>query len=372
MLGFFVFEIVRLFIVKFIDEAFIKIKAGNGGDGSASFRRERCAAFGGPDGGDGGKGGSVYLEADRGLNTLVDFRYRTQFQAEHGKNGAKRQCRGKDGEDCVIKVPVGTIVREANTQEILGDLVTHGKRMLVAKGGSRGLGNVNFKSPTNRAPRYTTPGKPGDSRELHLELKLLAQVGLLGLPNAGKSTFIRAVSLARPKVADYPFTTLYPQLGIVSLSSNRRFVIADIPGLVPGASEGKGLGIQFLKHLSRTTILLHLVDILPVDDSCPAQNILAIEKELAAFSDELAQKPRWLVFNKVDCFQKEEADKRIQEICQKIAISTPIFAVSALDGTGVNKLCEQVMQFLLENPSELAQEVEHFEEMEVLAENTEI
>jgi len=351
MLGFFVFVIVRLFTVKFIDEAFIKIKAGNGGDGSASFRRERCAAFGGPDGGDGGKGGSVYLEADRGLNTLVDFRYRTQFQAEHGENGAKRQCRGSDGEDCVIKVPVGTIVREANTQEILGDLVTHGKRMLVAKGGSRGLGNVNFKSPTNRAPRYTTPGKPGESRELHLELKLLAQVGLLGLPNAGKSTFIRAVSSATPKVADYPFTTLYPQLGIVSLSSNRRFVIADIPGLVPGASEGKGLGIQFLKHLSRTTILLHLVEMLPLDGSCPAENILAIEKELAAFSDELVHKPRWLVFNKIDCFHKDEADERIRMICQKIAVKAPVFAVSALNKAGVNELCEKVMQFLQENSS---------------------
>lgn len=342
--------------MKFIDEAFIKVRAGNGGDGSGSFRRERCAAFGGPDGGDGGKGGSVYLEADIGLNTLVDFRYKTQFQADHGENGAKRQCRGSDGEDCIIRVPVGTIVKEANTGEILGDLVTHGKRMLVAKGGSRGFGNVNFKSPTNRAPRYTTPGKPGESRELQLELKLLAQVGLLGLPNAGKSTFIRAVSLARPKVADYPFTTLYPQLGIVSLSPSRRFVIADIPGLVPGASQGKGLGIQFLKHLSRTTILLHLVEILPVDGSCPAENFLAIEKELAAFSEELFNKPRWLVFNKIDCFQPEEADALIKQICEKISVQMPIYAVSALNKSGIPVLCEKVMQYLQEQQPELVED----------------
>lgn len=342
--------------MKFIDEAFIKVRAGNGGDGSGSFRRERCAAFGGPDGGDGGKGGSVYLEADIGLNTLVDFRYKTQFQAEHGENGAKRQCRGADGEDCIIRVPVGTIVKEAETGEVLGDLVTHGKRLLVAKGGSRGLGNVNFKSPTNRAPRYTTPGRPGESRELQLELKLLAQVGLLGLPNAGKSTFIRAVSLARPKVADYPFTTLYPQLGIVSLSPSRRFVIADIPGLVPGASQGKGLGIQFLKHLSRTTILLHLVEILPIDGSCPAENFLAIENELAAFSEELFNKPRWLVFNKIDCFQPEEADARIKEICEKISVKMPIYAVSALNKSGIPVLCEKVMQYLQEQQPELVEE----------------
>lgn len=344
--------------MKFIDEAFIKVRAGNGGDGSGSFRRERCAAFGGPDGGDGGRGGSVYLEADRGLNTLVDFRYKTQFQAEHGEGGAKRQCRGSDGDDCIIRVPVGTVVREANTEEILGDLVTHGKRMLVAKGGSRGLGNVNFKSSTNRAPRYTTPGKPGESRELQLELKLLAQVGLLGLPNAGKSTFIRAVSLARPKVADYPFTTLYPQLGIVSLSSNRRFVIADIPGLVPGASQGKGLGIQFLKHLSRTTILLHLVELLPIDGSCPAENILAIENELATFSEDLINKPRWLVFNKTDCFTEEEAKAQIQHICSKLVIKAPVYGVSALNKSGVNELCEHVMQFLQEHqPIDLAEEI---------------
>lgn len=344
--------------MRFIDEAFIKVQAGNGGDGSPSFRRERCAAFGGPDGGDGGRGGSVYLEADKGLNTLVDFRYKTQFQAAHGENGAKRQCRGADGDDCIIRVPVGTVVREANTEEILGDLVTHGKRMLVAKGGSRGLGNVNFKSSTNRAPRYTTPGKPGESRELQLELKLLAQVGLLGLPNAGKSTFIRAVSLARPKVADYPFTTLYPQLGIVSLSSNRRFVIADIPGLVPGASQGKGLGIQFLKHLSRTTILLHLVELLPIDGSCPAENIQAIENELAAFSEDLINKPRWLVFNKVDCFSEDEAKAQIQHICRKLDIKAPVYGISALNKSGVAELCEQMMQFLQEHQTvDLAEEL---------------
>jgi len=336
--------------VKFVDEATIKVHAGKGGDGSGSFRREKYVPRGGPDGGDGGRGGSVYLLADLSLNTLIDFRYQTQFSAQSGEPGAKRQCSGKNGEDCVIPVPVGTVVRDAHTQEILGDLVTPGMRLLVAKGGARGLGNINFKSSTNRAPRQTTLGKPGESRELHLELKVLAEVGLLGLPNVGKSTFIHAVSSARPKVADYPFTTLYPHLGIVALSGQRRFVIADIPGLVPGAASGKGLGIQFLKHLSRTTLLLHLVEILPLDGSDPVDNILAIENELAAFSEELIHKPRWLVFNKIDCFTPDEAKERIQDIMQRLSYTGPIYAISALAKTGTVQLCEDIMQFLQKQP----------------------
>jgi len=332
--------------VKFIDEALIKIQAGKGGDGSASFRREKYVPRGGPDGGDGGKGGSVYLLADPGMNTLIDFRYQTQFVAKSGEGGGKRQCRGSDGEDCIVHVPVGTIVKDLQTMEIIGDLIKPGMRLMVAKGGNRGLGNVNFKTSTNRAPRKITLGKPGESRELHLELKLLAEVGLLGLPNAGKSTLIRAISSARPKVADYPFTTLYPHLGIVSLSSARRFVMADIPGLVPGAAAGKGLGIQFLKHLSRTHLLLHLVELKPIDDGDPVDHIRAIERELAAFSEMLAQKPRWLVFNKVDCFTLEEANERIQHIVKALSYQGPYFAISGLANRGTNVLCEAIMQHL--------------------------
>lgn len=336
--------------MKFVDEATIKVQAGKGGDGSASFRREKYVPRGGPDGGDGGRGGSVYLLADESLNTLIDFRYQTQFLARNGEPGSKRECSGKAGEDCIISVPVGTMVQDAQTQEMLGDLVSHGKRLLVAKGGARGLGNVNFKSSTNRAPRHTTKGKPGENRELHLELKLLAEVGLLGLPNVGKSTFIQAVSSARPKVADYPFTTLHPHLGIVALSGQRRFVIADIPGLVPGAAMGKGLGIQFLKHLSRTTLLLHLVELQPWDGSDPVENIRAIEYELAAFDEALIAKPRWLVFNKIDCFTPEEAAERMAAITAQLSNTGSVFAISALAKTGTGLLCEEIMRFLQQQP----------------------
>lgn len=337
--------------MKFVDEALIKVHAGKGGDGSASFRREKYVPRGGPDGGDGGKGGSVYLLATAGLNTLIDFRYQTQFVAKSGQAGGGRQCSGKNGEDCIIPVPVGTVVRDAQTQEILGDLIAADQRLLVAKGGNRGLGNINFKSSTNRAPRHITLGKPGESRELHLELKLLANVGLLGLPNAGKSTLIRAVSFAKPKVADYPFTTLHPHLGIVALSGQRRFVMADIPGLVPGAAQGKGLGIQFLKHLSRTSILLHLVEIESFDGSDPVDNIRALEHELSEFSPGLAQKPRWLVFNKIDCFSPEEAQAKIKAIMARLEdYSGPVFAISALAKTGTEKLSEAVMTYLQEHP----------------------
>ncbi len=351
--------------MKFVDEAVIKVHAGKGGDGSASFRREKYVPMGGPDGGDGGKGGSVYLLADAGINTLIDFRYQTQFKAKSGEAGAKRQCTGKDGDDCIIPVPVGTQVRDLHTQEILGDLIKPGTCLLVAKGGRRGLGNINFKSSTNRAPRHTTPGGEGESRELQLELMLLAQVGLLGLPNAGKSTLISSISSAKPKVADYPFTTLYPHLGIVALSGQRRFVVADIPGLVPGAAQGKGLGIQFLKHLSRTTLLLHLVELLPLDGSDPVDNIRAIEHELGEFSEDLLQKPRWLIFNKIDCFTKEQADERVDEIMQRLGKPQPYYAISALAKTGTHALCENVMTFLQSQPNRIAYEEEQEELEEV-------
>ncbi len=352
--------------MKFVDEAIIKVHAGKGGDGSASFRREKFVPLGGPDGGDGGRGGSVYLLADSGMNTLIDFRYQTQFKAEHGGNGAKRQCTGADGEDCVIKVPVGTQVRDLHTQEILGDLVTPGMRLMVAKGGRRGLGNINFKSSTNRAPRHTVPGGEGESRELQLELKLLAEVGLLGLPNAGKSTLISAISSAKPKVADYPFTTLYPHLGIVALTGQRRFVVADIPGVVPGAAQGKGLGIQFLKHLSRTTLLLHLVELMPLDESDPVDNIRAIEYELGAFSEDLLKKPRWLVFNKTDCYTPEAAAARIADIMQRLGDKTSYYAISALAKNGTAALCEDVMKYLQSQPRifQVMEEEELEEEIE--------
>lgn len=335
--------------MKFVDEALIKVQAGKGGDGSASFRREKYVPRGGPDGGDGGRGGSVYLEADPNLNTLIDFRYQTQFAAESGEAGAKRQCSGKDGEDCIISVPVGTTVIDSTTNELLGDMIEPHGRLLVAKGGTRGLGNVNFKSSTNRAPRQTVPGGAGEARELHLELKLLAQVGLLGFPNAGKSTFLRSVSAAHPKVADYPFTTLYPQLGIVMLPGQRRFVLADIPGLVEGASDGKGLGIQFLKHLSRTTLLLHLVDLVPSDGTQPIDNIRAIEKELSRFSKELGEKPRWLIFNKIDCLTDDDAKKQVEDLVRELKPAN-WFMVSGLTKKGLPELCERIMQFL-QNPS---------------------
>lgn len=332
--------------MKFVDEAFIKVQAGKGGDGSASFLREKYVPFGGPDGGDGGRGGHIYLLADPGLNTLVDFRYKTQFIAKNGQPGAKRQCAGANGQDLVIKVPLGTLVKDVSTGELLGDLVAAGDRLLVAEGGARGLGNVNFKSATNRAPRKITRGKPGDSKKLLLELKLLAQVGLLGLPNAGKSTLVQAVSGARPKVADYPFTTLHPQLGVVDLPGQRRFVITDIPGLVPGAAEGKGLGIQFLKHLSRTTLLLHMVDLHVVEETALLEEIRVIERELHAFSETLYKKPRWLVFNKMDCMAPEEGTERVARILKALDYQGPWFIISALTRQGTSALCEKAMQHL--------------------------
>ena len=329
--------------MKFVDEAPIKVFAGNGGSGCLSFRREKYIPKGGPDGGDGGDGGSVIVEADSAVNTLVDYRYQRSYRAENGEPGRGGNCRGKSGVDLVLKVPVGTTVIEEDTREILGDLTEHGQQIKVAQGGFHGLGNTRFKSSVNRAPRQTTSGSEGESRNIRLELKVLADVGLLGMPNAGKSTLIRAVSAARPKVADYPFTTMVPNLGVVSEDRHRSFVIADIPGLIEGASEGAGLGIRFLKHLTRTRLLLHLVDVLPVDGSDPVANVRAIEEELAAFSESLAQRDRWLVLNKVDLLGPDEAEARCRDIVEALDWQGPVFRISAISKTGTADMCKSIM-----------------------------
>jgi GTP-binding protein len=330
--------------MKFIDEATIEVRGGDGGNGCVSFRREKYIPFGGPDGGDGGDGGSVLLEADSGINTLVDFRHSRKFLAERGANGAGRNRTGKSGDDLVVKVPVGTIVHEDETGELIGDLVRDGQQLVVAKGGFHGLGNTRFKSSTNRTPRQSKPGTPGERRQLHLELKLLADVGLLGMPNAGKSTLIRAVSSARPKVADYPFTTLHPNLGVVSVSASRSFVMADVPGLIEGAAEGAGLGIRFLKHLSRTRLLLHLVDMGPLGK--PVEDVKTIMNELASFSPELAQRERWLVLNKVDLLPPDERDRACDEVAGALGWQGPVFRISALSGEGTDALVQAVMVFI--------------------------
>ncbi len=333
--------------MKFVDEASIRVEAGDGGSGCVGFRREKYIPFGGPDGGDGGDGGSVYLEADSGLNTLVDFRHERRYRAQRGENGRGSNCTGKKGEDCTVRVPVGTLVYEQDTGELMGDLVAPGQRLLVAQGGRHGLGNTHFKSSTNRAPRQSTPGTPGEQRNLHLELKVLADVGLLGLPNAGKSTFIRAVSAARPKVADYPFTTLYPNLGVVKVAPHRSFVIADIPGLIEGAAEGAGLGVRFLKHLARTRLLLHLVDVAPLEaGSDPADDVRKIVAELAKFSPELASRERWLVFNKIDLLAPDERQARCDAIVQALDWRGPVFSISAISGEQTEQLVQRIMTFL--------------------------
>ncbi|QIL91500.1 Obg family GTPase CgtA [Microbulbifer sp. SH-1] len=332
--------------MKFVDEAPIKVQAGNGGKGCCSFWREKFIAKGGPDGGDGGDGGSVYLEADESLNTLVDYRFQPNHQAENGEPGRGRNCTGAKGEDLILKVPVGTTAIDVDTGETLGDLLEPGQRLLVAQGGFHGIGNTRFKSSTNRAPRQTTPGYPGEFRNLKLELKVLADVGMLGLPNAGKSTFIRAVSAAKPKVANYPFTTLVPNLGVVKVQKYRSFVIADIPGLIEGASEGAGLGIRFLKHLTRCRVLLHLVDLAPFDGSDPVQNALAIERELESFSPTLAGRERWLVLNKTDLVPAAELDERCQAIVSALGWQGPVFRVAAIRGEGTDVLSGQLMDHL--------------------------
>ena len=348
--------------MKFVDEASIRVESGKGGDGCLSFRREKYIPFGGPDGGDGGNGGSVYLVGDTNLNTLADFRFTRKFKAENGQPGRGKNCTGKSGEDLCINVPLGTIVVEQNTQEILGELLEEGQKLKVAQGGYHGLGNINFKSSTNRAPRKTTKGKPAEVRQLHLELKVLADVGLLGLPNAGKSTFIRSVSSAKPKVADYPFTTLYPNLGVVRIEADRSFVIADIPGIIEGAAEGAGLGIQFLKHISRTRLLLHIVDVKPFDGSDPAESFRTIENELKKYSDELVEYERWLVLNKLDLL---DDDDDADELCQKIVADVnwqgPVYKISALQKDGTQQLCYDIMD-LVDRQKRLAQEERDEEE----------
>jgi GTPase len=339
--------------MKFVDEARIRVEAGNGGNGAVSFRREKFIPFGGPDGGDGGDGGSVFLVADSNLNTLVDFRYERRFRAQRGQDGMGRDRTGKSGDDLEIRVPVGTMVADEDTGEALGDLVETGQRLLVARGGRHGLGNTHFKSSTNRAPRQNTPGTPGEARNLHLELKLLADVGLLGLPNAGKSTLIRAISAARPKVADYPFTTLYPNLGVVSTAPHRSFVVADIPGLIEGASEGAGLGIQFLRHLARTRLLLHLVDIAPPGEAAdPVEDVRKIEAELEKFSPELATRTRWLVLNKIDLLEPEAREARCREIEERLGWKGPVFRISGVTGEGTRELTHRIMEYLEQQSEE--------------------
>jgi len=332
--------------MKFVDETTIRVEAGDGGNGCMSFRREKFIPWGGPDGGDGGDGGSVYMQANININTLVDFRYQRLHRAPRGQNGMGSQCTGAKGDDLIIPVPVGTMIYDVETEELIADLTTAEQKVCVAKGGFHGLGNLRFKSSTNRAPRKTSNGTDGEHRQLRLELKLLADVGLLGLPNAGKSSFIRAVSAAHPKVADYPFTTLHPQLGVVRVDDQRSFVIADIPGLIEGAAEGAGLGIQFLKHLMRTRVLLHLVDIAPADGSDPVESIKTIAKELEKYSPELAAKERWLVFNKIDLLPEEEVKAHCQAIIKKLKWKKPAFQISALKKQGTQALCYQLMDQL--------------------------
>jgi len=340
--------------MKFVDEATIIVEAGKGGHGCLSFRREKYVPKGGPDGGDGGDGGSVYLEADSALNTLIDYRFQRKYKAQNGEPGAGRNCTGTKGEDLVLPVPVGTTVVDMDTHEVLGDLTKEGQRLKVAQGGFHGLGNTRFKSSVNRAPRQTSKGSEGEARNLRLELKVLADVGLLGLPNAGKSTFIRSVSAARPKVADYPFTTLVPNLGVVSVQAHQSFVIADIPGLIEGAAEGAGLGIRFLKHLVRTRLLLHLVDVAPYDGSSPADAVRAIAHELEKFSETLASRPRWLVLNKVDMVAEEDREAHCQAIVDELGWEGPVFHISALSGEGTKPLVQAVMRWIEEQAEQEA------------------
>jgi GTP-binding protein len=339
--------------MKFVDEADIRVEAGNGGNGVVGFRREKYVPDGGPDGGDGGDGGSVYLVADENINTLIDYRFERFHRAEHGKKGQSANCTGRGGQELEVKVPVGTRATDADTGEVLGDLTKHLMRMKVAQGGYHGLGNARFKTSTNRAPRQRTDGTPGEIRNLKLELMLLADVGLLGMPNAGKSTFIRSVSAAKPKVADYPFTTLVPNLGVVRLDSMRSFVIADIPGLIEGAAEGAGLGIQFLKHLERCRVLLHIVDLMPADGSDPVENAKAIITELEKYNPKLAAKPRWLVFNKIDLMLQEEVDVLCQQIAQALDWHDEYYQISAFAKLGTEDLCMQAMDFIETLPEDV-------------------
>jgi len=337
--------------MKFVDEAKLKVQAGNGGRGCVSFRREKFVPFGGPDGGDGGLGGSVYLKAAEGMNTLADFRISRTYRGQNGEGGSGNDCTGHGGDDTFVPVPVGTVVSDLDTGELLGDLAVADQTLLVARGGKGGWGNTRFKSSTNRTPRKAGLGLPGEKRELGLELKLIADVGLLGLPNAGKSTLIRAVSAARPKVADYPFTTLYPNLGVVAVGAGRSFVMADIPGLIGGAAEGAGLGIRFLKHLQRTRVLLHLVDIAPPNpEADPVKDARTIVAELKKFAADLGSKERWLIINKIDLLQGAEAARRAKDIVRRLRWKGPVFLVSGATGAGTDALKQAVMRYLEEHP----------------------
>jgi len=337
--------------MKFVDEAKLKVQAGNGGRGCVSFRREKFVPFGGPDGGDGGLGGSVYLKAAEGMNTLADFRISRTYRGQNGEGGGGNDCTGHGGDDTFVPVPVGTVVSDLDTGEQLGDLTVADQTLLVARGGKGGWGNTRFKSSTNRTPRKAGLGLPGEKRELALELKLIADVGLLGLPNAGKSTLIRAVSAARPKVADYPFTTLHPNLGVVAVGPGRSFVMADIPGLIEGAAEGAGLGIRFLKHLQRTRVLLHLIDVAPPDPAAdPVKDARTIVAELKKFAADLGTKERWLIINKIDLLEGAEAASRAKEIVRRLRFKGPVFLVSGATGAGTDALKQAVMRYLEEHP----------------------
>ena len=342
--------------MKFVDEAIIRVEAGDGGNGIISFLREKFISKGGPNGGDGGDGGDVYLQADENLNTLVDYQFEKYHKAERGENGGSVNCTGKRGADLVLKVPVGTRAVDVDTDEVIGDLTNHGQKLMVAKGGWHGLGNARFASSTNRTPRKKTNGTPGEIRNLRLELLLLADVGLLGLPNAGKSTLIRAVSAAKPKVADYPFTTLVPNLGVVRVESHRSFVIADIPGLIEGAAEGAGLGIQFLKHLERCRLLLHVIDVLPADGSDPAENAQTIIQELHKYSAKLAAKPRWLVFNKLDLVLEDELEEIVQQVTTALDWQGPVFKISAASRENTQQLSREILNYIEQLPEEKASE----------------
>jgi len=344
--------------MKFVDEAKLRVEAGNGGRGCVSFRREKFMPFGGPDGGDGGSGGSVYLKAVEGMNTLADFRISRLYKGKNGEGGSGNDCTGHGGDDVVVPIPVGTVVTDVETGELLGDLAVEGQVLLVAKGGKGGWGNTRFKSSTNRTPRKSGLGLPGEKRILALELKLIADVGLLGLPNAGKSTLIRAVSSARPKVADYPFTTLYPNLGVVTAGAGRSFVMADVPGLIEGAADGAGLGMRFLKHLQRTRVLLHLIDLAPPDPGAdPVKDARTIVAELKKFGPDLAKRERWLLINKIDLMDPREAECRARDLVRRLRWRGPVFLISGATGAGTDALKQAVMRYLEEHPRKLPVEM---------------
>jgi GTP-binding protein len=348
--------------MKFVDEALITVQAGKGGNGCMSFRREKYIPKGGPDGGDGGDGGSIFVEADSGLNTLIDYRFTRHYKAQNGEGGQGRQCTGSKGEDLVLKVPVGTTIVDVDTDEVLADLTVAGQVEKIAQGGWHGLGNMRFKSSVNRAPRQTTKGSEGELRNVRLELRVLADVGLLGLPNAGKSTLIRSISAAKPKVANYPFTTLVPNLGVVRTEAHRSFVVADIPGIIEGAAEGAGLGIRFLKHLARNRVLLHLVDMAPWDEVTPAEAAVTAVNELHKFSPTLADQPRWLLLNKIDMVPEEELEERCQSVIDALDWDGPVFRISAINKQGTDLLVHQLQDYLDEKKAALAENPELVEE----------